>query len=80
MLYLPGLDENLISVHKLTQKGFQVMFDGDDCLLIKGKNQMNVASNADGLYRVRLSTEVKANSARNVSAAACTSRTRFLPI
>lgn len=64
VLYLPGLDENLVSVHKLTQKGYKVLFDGDNCYLMKGKDKMNVASYANGLYRVRLSTEVKAHSAK----------------
>lgn len=63
VLLVPGLDEDLISVHKLTQKGLKVLFEEDDCYIIKGKDKWNVATYADGLYRVRLSTDVKLHAA-----------------
>ena len=53
MLFVPALEENLLSVRKLTEKGNQVTFKGDACYITCGKEQWNVATFKEGLYRVQ---------------------------
>lgn len=52
VLFVPELDENLISVSKMTNKEFDVLFSGKQCFLIKGNERFLVAEFHNGLYRV----------------------------
>lgn len=62
VLYVPELDENLISVFKLTKGGFTVLFQNDECFLIKGKDEVLVSKYIDGLYRVKVENKEQAKS------------------
>jgi hypothetical protein len=42
VLYIPSLDENLMSVKKLTDNGFTVKFSGNKCYLSKDKNEIEI--------------------------------------
>lgn len=52
VLFVPNLSANLLSVSKLTDKGYSVIFNNDKCH-IKNKNEVLAsASHRDGLYRL----------------------------
>ncbi|CAH2091010.1 unnamed protein product [Euphydryas editha] len=52
VLYVPNLSANLLSVSKLTDKGYSVIFNNDKCH-IKNKNRVLAsASHIDGLYKL----------------------------
>lgn len=53
VLYVPGLDANLISVRRLVQKGFRVEFIGEQCFVQKGKSRFIMAEFNNQLYEVR---------------------------
>ena len=40
MLYVPNIDQNLLSVGQLVEKGYKVLFNNDYCL-IKDLNDSN---------------------------------------
>ena len=63
VLFVPALEENLLSVRKLTEKGNLVIFEGDACYIAFGREKWNVATFGDGLYRVRARTRNRAHSA-----------------
>lgn len=52
VLFVPEMEENLISVHKLNEKGFDVLFSSDDCYLVKGVTKILVGCYEHGLYRL----------------------------
>lgn len=52
-LFVPKLDGNLVSVKKLTEKGQAVLFQGDDCILIRNGHLETIAKYEDGMYKVR---------------------------
>lgn len=52
VLYVPKLEENLISVKRLTEKGFRVNFDKDKCQIIKGNVMIAHAVLSSNLYAV----------------------------
>lgn len=52
VFYVPDLEENLISVKKLNEKGLDVLFTGDKCFLVKGKHKSLIAEYSNGMFRV----------------------------
>lgn len=52
VLFVPGLSGNLISVRKLTQKGFCVNFEGEKCFLKKLGENLEIARYEHSLYRI----------------------------
>lgn len=53
VLYVPTLEENLLSVRKLTEKDFQVKFTGKICNIIKDKVTVATADISENLYRLQ---------------------------
>lgn len=53
VLFVPGLECNLVSVRKLNEKGLGVIFVDDMCFLQKDGNSLAIASHDDGLFKVR---------------------------
>lgn len=52
-LYVPQLDGHLVSVKKLTDRGYHVKFKGDVCLLKKNEEkEIVIAHNNNGLYKI----------------------------
>jgi hypothetical protein len=54
VLYVPELKGNLISVKKLTDKGFEVHFKDDQCLIVKDGKTVTQATEDKGLYYLQL--------------------------
>ena len=54
VLYVPELKGNLISVKKLTDKGFEVHFKDDQCLIVKDGKTVTRATEDKGLYYLQL--------------------------
>lgn len=52
-LFVPGLESNLISVRKLVAKGGKVIFDTEDCRIMKGEQVAAVAVVSGGLYCIK---------------------------
>lgn len=52
VLYVPELEENLISVKKLNEKGLDVLFSGGDCYIVGGKQRSLVAEFSNGMFRL----------------------------
>lgn len=52
VLWVPDLDANLISVHKLEKKGFIVQFKNNKCYLLRGGDEMKIAQYDGKLYRL----------------------------
>lgn len=52
VLFVPEIDENLISISKLTEKGFDVLLSGRDCFLVKGGHKILVAKYSNCLFRL----------------------------
>jgi hypothetical protein len=50
VLLVPQLDGNLVSVKKLVNNGFSVMFTGEDCFLINGDEKLLIAKYRNKLY------------------------------
>lgn len=51
-LLIPELDCNLVSVSKLTDRGFTVEFRGKNCYLRDGNEVLEIGSRENGTYRV----------------------------
>lgn len=51
-LWIPKLNDNLVSVYKLVQKGLVVEFKLNGCFIKRGNESMRVAWHRDGLYRL----------------------------
>lgn len=54
-MYVPDLDSNLLSVSKLTQKGFEVSFNEKSCKITKNNSIIAVADLSYNLYKLRTS-------------------------
>lgn len=52
VLYVPDIKGNLISVRKLILSGFDVLFKGDECMLVKENDSLTIAKFENGLYKV----------------------------
>lgn len=52
VLYVPDLEENLISVRRLNEKGLDVLFSGGNCFLVKGKQRSLIAEFSHGMFRI----------------------------
>lgn len=52
VLYVPEVNANLLSVKKLTSKGYDVNFSNDKCVIKYGPNIVIVAKLQDGLYKI----------------------------
>lgn len=53
VLWVPELDENLVSVKKLTENGFSVEFTQEKCFLRNQSEKMLIAEYDGSLYRIR---------------------------
>lgn len=54
-LFVPDLGQNLISVHRIAEKGINILFSGDQCDFRKANNQMlcsNARVNKHALLRI----------------------------
>lgn len=51
-LYVPDLDENLISVRKLNEKGLDVLFSCNKCFLIEGEDKILIGEYTNTLFRL----------------------------
>ncbi|GAB1862403.1 hypothetical protein CAJAP_03482 [Camponotus japonicus] len=58
VLYVPTLEENLLSVRKLTQKGLQVNFTEEMCNIMKDDITVATADPCGNLYRLRFDHKV----------------------
>lgn len=56
VLWLPGLDCSLISVHKLTEKGFKVEFDRNCCYIQIDNERRNIARFDGSIYALNVPT------------------------
>lgn len=52
VLYVPQLKGNLISVRKLTSKGFKVIFQNESCKIMKGSQLLADGKLQNGLYEL----------------------------
>ena len=66
VLYIPGLESNLVSVSKMTQKGAVVTFSGTKCYITKQGRQAAVAIKRDGLYYLQQPKRETAGTVRSV--------------
>lgn len=62
VLFVPELDENLISVSKLTKGGFSILFQDNECFLMKGCDKVLIAEYSDGLYKVKVKRKEQVKS------------------
>lgn len=53
VLYTPAITDNLLSVRKLTSKGFKVIFEENGCKILSGDRQIGIGDCRDGLYKLR---------------------------
>lgn len=53
VLYIPTADGNLLSVNKLTQKGFEVTFRGNDCFVLNGRSCYKLATFRNNMYEIQ---------------------------
>jgi Reverse transcriptase (RNA-dependent DNA polymerase) len=51
-LWVPDLDSNLVSVHKLVSKGFSIHFSDGECSLMAKGDKVVIAKYVGGMYRV----------------------------
>jgi hypothetical protein len=56
VLYVPELIGHLISVKTLTSKGYEVIFRGDKCLIMRENRMITAATERQGLYELCLWT------------------------
>jgi len=62
--YVPDLSGNLLSVKKLTEKGYEVNFKGSTCRILKGNGQIVAIANMEGnLYRLKVQVQAPRNAA-----------------
>ena len=52
VLYVPKMDGNLISVKRITDKGYSVFFDKVKCTIERNGEKLSIANFKNGLYRV----------------------------
>lgn len=65
-LYVPDLTSNLLSVNKITEKGFTVIFDQNKALVTNSENEVTLkATKRNGLYLVEFDNVEKANLVTN---------------
>lgn len=54
VLYVPELDSSLLSVKRLTENGYTVIFEEKKCFIIKDSNVIAIGSTKDHLYKLKL--------------------------
>lgn len=52
VLYVPRLSVNLLSVQKITEKGFTIKFDRETCEILDGGDVIAIAKPVDGVYKL----------------------------
>ncbi len=52
VMYIPEVNANLLSVKKLTSKGYDVNFSANECVIKYGENIVVTAQFKDGLYKI----------------------------
>jgi len=54
VLYVPGLEKNMISVSQITKKQMQVQFQNEKCIISdKSHNAIVVGTKSGGLYKLK---------------------------
>ncbi len=53
VLYTPAISDNLLSVRKLTSKGYTVNFEGNGCKILFDNRQIGIADCCGELYKLR---------------------------
>lgn len=53
VLYTPKITDNLLSVRKLTSKGFKVYFERNGCKILYGNSEIGIADCYGNLYKLR---------------------------
>lgn len=53
VLYIPGVNTNLVSVKKLTENGLSINFDHRKCLILKNTKQIAIGDASGSLYKLR---------------------------
>lgn len=69
VLYIPELDDNLISVKKVTENNYRVIFEEDTCKILDKNKVIAIAKNDGSLYR--LMNAKSTISAQTATEAAC---------
>lgn len=54
VLFVPGLDCNLVSVKQLTGDETKILFDNDKCFLLRGKDRLGIGKFSNDLYRLNV--------------------------
>lgn len=57
VLFVPQADSNLVSVSRLIEKGFAVIFDSSGCFLDKDDNRLLIAEKSENLYKLNIMNE-----------------------
>ena len=60
VLYVPELDEGLISVRKITEKGFEVKFKDNECKISNADKVIAIAKSEKNVYKLKLHEPEKA--------------------
>lgn len=50
LLYVPGLSKNVLSVSRIAEEGYTVLFGPSDCRIMEGENVIAVGKKSGGLY------------------------------
>ncbi|KXJ83780.1 hypothetical protein RP20_CCG025484 [Aedes albopictus] len=50
LLYVPGLSENVLSVGRITDEGYSVVFNSKDCRIMDDRGVVAIGENDNGLY------------------------------
>lgn len=66
VLHVPDIEDNLISVSKLTDNGMDITFSGADCRVFLGKHLVMSALKENGIYFIRGETVPAKETARVV--------------
>ena len=54
VLFVPGLEKNLISVSQITKKQMQVQFQNEKCIISdKSHNVIAIGTQSGGLYKLK---------------------------
>lgn len=53
LLFVPGLSGNVLSVSRITEKGYSVLFGPTDCRIFKGEEVIAVGEKQNGLYYLK---------------------------
>ena len=66
VLYVPKIEGNLISVSKIVEKGFNIVFSNKFCFLEEGRNKIKFAKVMNGVYLINVFNENARLSTENI--------------